>query len=414
MSIREANSIRVLNGGSSQGEREKNDFSAMVLSQFTDDNPSYFEIQRTRDNIVTPVGAIITDNSSSARGEKVDDGKAILLRPTEVLDIGDLFFYLGRDYIVTKSEQFNDIYYKGVMQESNNILKFYSPQSNLISIPCIIGKGNISLSIDKFISLASDEYIISCPNTADSSNIDLNTRFILSGSAYSVLGVDAISNVGLLDVRIKKDLIVVDDNLELGIANYYSHQIVYTMQLISNPIVNLLFTNETSVIILKCFANGIEEISPILSITNDNLNVSTVDNSTLTITCVGTGISNIGASYHNVVTNIIVNGNIAVVPNNALAISGSSSIKVSQQSTYSAIVTNNGISDMRNIIWGLFADDGVSSTALASVISTSGTYGETIIVKANSSSIYGYVRLKSRNDIDSCSNELRIQIKSLM
>ena len=69
---------------------------------------------------------------------------------------------------------------------------------------------------------------------------------------------------------------------------------------------------------------------------------------------------------------------------------------------------------MRNIIWSLFADDGISSTTLASILSTSGTFGETIVVKANSSSVYGYVRLKSRNDINSCSNELRIQIKSLL
>jgi len=339
--------------------------------------------------------------------------KVIFKDIQQIINIGDILEFNNLVWICTETTT-STLACSCLVTQSNNVLKFYS-NSVLSTVPCFVGKGNISLSIDKFISLASDEYIISCPNTADSLKIIVGTRFILNGGAYKVEGTDTISVNGLIDIRVKEDLIdSVDDNLDLGIANYYSHQITYTMQLISSPIVNLLFNNETSVIILKCFANGIEEFSPILSITNDNLNVSTIDNSTLTITCIGTGVSNIGVSYHNVVTNIVVNGNIAVVPNNALAINGSSSIKVSQQGTYNAIVTNNGVSDMRNIIWSLFADDGISSTTLASILSTSGTFGETIVVKANSSSVYGYVRLKSRNDINSCSNELRIQIKSLL
>jgi|GEM_PF-4004450 len=332
---------------------------------------------------------------------------------------GSVIEWDGKTSIVVSKMNETTAYKYANMSESNNSLLFYPPTNPnentlLCDVPAIVGKGNISLSVDKFVSLASDEYLITCTNNIDSSKIDESNRFILGAKVYKILGIDDIGTLGLLEIKVKEDVFCEDDNRELGIANYYSNQTVYTMQLISNPIVNLLFTNETSNIVLKCFANGIEDLTPILSITNDNVNVSTINNSTLTITCVGTGVSNIGISYHNTITDIVVNGTIEVTPNYALAISGVSSIKISQQSTYNAIVTNNGASAMRNVIWGLFADDGVSSTTLASITSTSGTFGETIIVKANSSSTYGYVRLKSHTDINSCSNELRIQIKSLI
>ena len=410
MSIREANSIRVLNGGSSQSEREKNNFMTRILSQFNNDNPSYFEVTKN-ENI--PVGAIITDNSTSAKGEKLDSSKSILLKPSEVLNIGDIFLYLGKDFICTLSEKFNDIYYKGIIQESNNILKFYSPQSNLISIPCIVNKGNINLSIDKFISLASDEYIVSLPNTVDSSNIDLNTRFILSGSAYKVLGIDPISNVGLLDIRIKEDQIVVDDRVDLNIANWYSHQHTYVVSII-NGVSALFRQNETLQLNVSVLDNSVEILpTPTVIYSSSNINICIVSATGL-ITGVSVGACIITSSYGTVSTSIAITISAVIYDNYTVDITGLTTVKLNSSITLASYILNNGIEDLSKTVLWSFSNQDLSSNVYASLVSST---GNSLVLKAtiNSSYVNKFVVVRAtKSDDFSKFFDFVIQVKSLL
>ena len=356
---------------------------------------------------------------------KSENKKRILGKPNETFGIGEIVVWDSANWIITGIDSNKQIQYKGSIEKSNNTLKFYSsipPSSpNPITnepyqIPCFIGKGNINLSVDKFISLASDEYIVSCPNTVDSLKIGIGTRFILSNSAYVVIGTDVISNVGLLDIKIKEDLInTVDDNLELGIANWLSHQPIYTMQLISNPIMNLQNLNQTSQIELTLLVNGVIDTSPILSITNSNPSIVTINNSTLIVTCIGTGNSEITIAYHGQVVTISVTGIGSISHNYAVSISPSTtiSIKVGQQSTFSALFTNNGDPFPFYSYWTLLDDTETIVTDLATILSTSGTYNENITLKANSISKYGYCKLIVKDVSGTIIYVKRLQIKSL-
>lgn len=94
-------------------------------------------------------------------------------------------------------------------------------------------------------------------------------------------------------------------------------------------------------------------------------------------------------------------------------ITGSDYCKVTTSQTYTGQVLNSGSVDpSKTLSWQLFADDGVSSTTLATITSQSGT---SATIKADASNQYGYVKL-----IATCVQDntivttKRIQIKSLI
>jgi len=173
------------------------------------------------DDITTQV--IIQSHSNPLNEGKYD--KKIHMPIETVVNTGSIVEGEGSKWIVVSNIDNLQAYKTASMIKSNNTLKFYDENLILYDVPCIVGKGNINLEENKFLSIPADEYVVAIPNTVDTLKIDENTRFILSGSAYSVVGIDKISNVGLLNIKIKECAInTSDDNIELGIANYYSHQ----------------------------------------------------------------------------------------------------------------------------------------------------------------------------------------------
>ena len=88
---------------------------------------------------------------------------------------------------------------------------------------------------------------------------------------------------------------------------------------------------------------------------------------------------------------------------------GASSIRINQTEGYNANVYNNGVLVVENVIWSLFADDGISATSLATITSQD---NDSCVLKSNSSS--GYVRLKASLVSDGLVvGEIRVQMKSL-
>lgn len=181
------------------------------------------------DDIETQV--IIQSHLNPLNRDKTDN---IIHIPVESLvKTGSIVEWDNEKWIVISDIDNLKAYKSANIQKSNNTLLFYPPNPNetsllyeLISIPCIVGKGSINLETNKFVSIPADENLIVCPNNTNSQYIKEQTRFILSGDAYSVIGIDKIEMPGLLNIKIKQTAIdTVDDNLDLGIANYWSHQI---------------------------------------------------------------------------------------------------------------------------------------------------------------------------------------------
>jgi len=326
-----------------------------------------------------------------------------------VVKTGSIVEYKNEKYIVVNAINNNEAYKSTRMMQCNNTLKFYKNHI-LFQVPCIVGKGNINMDENRFISITADEYILVCPNILDTSNIDLNTRFILTGSAYQVLGIDNISSVGLLNIRVKEDSIVEDDNLSLGIANYYSNQIVDGISILNASPIMLNVLGGTAQLLVECTRNSDLVVTPIVTYVSSNINVCEVSSSGL-ITCIGTGLSTITATYKGISVSIQVSGIVDVQDNYSVSISGVDYLKYNQVDDYTCEFSNNGSPVEINGYWSILADDGISSTNLASI--TSSNY-DSCIVKANNNSQYGYVKLKAQNQSGGVYSMKRIRIKSLI
>ena len=401
--------------GYTERDVQINTIKNSVLNNFAN-SPSYFLTLR---NGVEQGFNIVEENEIIKNPNK----KRVICRPDETIIVGDIIEFDNSNWICTENDTTSEIYDIGIISRCNNTLLFYPSQSNenqisneLIEIPCIVGKGNINLENNKYLSIPSDENLVTCPNNIDSSYIDENTRFILSGDAYSVIGIDKLENVGLLGLRIKEDQIKVDDNLELGIADWGSHQVSYEIELVSNQEINLQYLNQTSKIELILLANGVEDTSPILSITNSNPSVCSINVDTLIITCIGIGTSGITINYHDRTVALSVTGISSISHNYAVSITpvDINVIKIGQQSPFIANFTNNGDDFLLNAYWSLLDDTETLETDLASIIGTSGTYNENITIKANSLSKYGYCKLIVKDISGNIVYKKRLQIKSLI
>ena len=401
--------------GNTERDNQINTIKNSVLNNFAN-SPSYFLTLR---NGIEQGFNIVEENEIIKNPNK----KRVICKPDETIIVGDIIEFDNSNWICTENDTTSEICDIGIISKSNNTLLFYPSQSNenpisndLIEIPCIVGKGNINLDTNKFLSIPADENLIICPNNSNSSYINENTRFILSGSAYVVQGIDNISNVGLLNIRVKQDQISADDNLELGIANYWSNQVSYEIKLVSNSEINLQYLNQTSKIELILLANSIEDTSPILSIINSNPSVCIIDVNTLTITCTGIGTSDITINYHDKTVVLSVTGISSISHNYAVSITpvDINVIKIGQQSSFIAKFTNNGDAFLLNAYWSLLDDTETLETDLASIVSISGVYNENIIIKANTLSKYGYCKLIVKDISGNIVYKKRLQIKSLI
>lgn len=315
-----------------------------AINEFTDymnDAVNSFDVNINKSS--STIKMIIQNQSALDKASETMIGLTAL---NNVVVVGDIVTWNNEDWIVvSKDDKVIKNCNKVGIQKSNNILKFY----NKISLssgafewveaqtPCIITtpfKTNLGLENDRYMTTSVTDYQIILSDNSETKIIDIGTRFFLNGRLFKCEGYDDLSSVGLKTIKVIKDLKTDDDNMELQIANYYSHQ------------------------------NTSTPIEP---------------------------------------PNTVV-----------LTINGLDYIKSGQQSTYTATITDNSGSVMRNVIWDIYADDGVSTTTLVSLVSVYGTYGENIVLKANSSSNYGYIKVRCHST-DGVSEQIkRIQIKSLL
>ena len=294
--------------------------------------------------------------------------KRLLCYPDETISVGNIVLWNSENWICTETDTTSEVSDVGLISRCNNVLKFYDKNQNILyNIPCIIQNSNIKLDNDKFMFLPADEHILICSNNADSSNIDLNTRFILNDNAYSIIGIDNISNQGLLNIRIKDDQINSDDNLDLSIANYYSHQIVREIYILNGTSASLLFNNATLQLNIQCKDNDVIVDNPIITYSSSNINIATVSSTGL-ITCKGTGDVIITAIYSGVSDTITIHGDISEVDDYNIVITPlDETLKISRSITFTAHAMKNGVEDLtREFIWEIRNLDG-SSNLYASI-----------------------------------------------
>jgi hypothetical protein len=310
--IREANSLRVLQQGNTVADRTKNSLIASINRDFTK-NPSYREVIR---NNTETLGVIITDNSSNATA-KVDNIRSIIVKPNDVLNVGDVFDYNGHKWITTSAEMFSDIYYKGMITQSNHTLLFYKNKI-LRTLPCIIqtsGTNYLDIAENRFLSTANGKYLCICPDLGYITKSDMNLRFLIKGSAYKIGGINNLLN-GLIVLELVDDKIIADDNLDLGIANWGSNQLNAfpdnnsTTTVTLTPSDTTLMLGRTLELTAHAYVNNVEDFTKyfLFTVTNvDGTNNNYVTSSSVDNKCTITASksSSIAGKYINVRVEIL-------------------------------------------------------------------------------------------------------------
>jgi len=324
-------------------------------------------------NINHSVSTIKMTIQSPSALDKANEIMMGLTLISDIVNTGDVITWNNIDWItISKDNKTIDNCNKVYIQKSNNNLLFYSltpPQSpspitnDPYQIPCIVGKGNISLDTNKFLSIPADENLVVCPNNIDSSKIDENTRFILGGKVYSVIGIDNIETVGLLVIRIKEGQISDDDNLELGIANYYSNQIIREIYILNGTEASLLYTNATLQLNLLCKDNGVIVDNPTVTYSTSSAYVCSISSSGL-ITANGTGDAIVTAYYGAVSASITIHSEMVISDNYNIVITPTdTTLKLSRSLVLVAKSMNNGVDDLipRIFVWSISNLDGSSN-----------------------------------------------------
>lgn len=164
----------------------------------------------------------------------VTGGKSYKVRckPNQNLKIGDILNIDDEIWFVTKVDIDKSVSYAGTLAKATCILKFYK-NGIYRELPCYINIGTrnyINERDNDFIRLPKSLYTAYCPDLDYLDKTDANIRFYIRGYIYRAIGIDNLTVLdneirdGLIIMKLIDDAICDDDNMELGIANYWSNQ----------------------------------------------------------------------------------------------------------------------------------------------------------------------------------------------
>jgi len=299
-------------------------------------------------------------------------------------------------------------YYKGIIQKCNYNIKF-NFQGTIKQFPAIVDSRIFDIETNQYLSIPAGKIVVTIQDNADSTNIALNQRFIKMKQAWKVTGIDRTKN-GLLMLWCDLDAIISSDDLVNEIANAGDY--VYTLE-ITNGETSSIQEGSTLQLNAVVKLNGEVVTDKAIIFNCDNTSIATVDDTGL-VTAISAGECIITASLAenpNVYDTITITVTALPEHNYAVTISGNTSIVKNYTATYTATFTDNGLPISEQSEFWLTADDGVSSTTLATIQSQDPT-ANTCVVKAGST--LGYVKLWVKNTAGTIISEpFRIQIKNI-
>jgi len=302
------------------------------ISQDFKDSPSYESV--LIDNISQDI-QIVTDKK---------DNKKMLSIPDEVFSVGQVVDWNSNKFLITDIDEDQQIQTKGIITLCNNTLT-YNKNHISYSLPCIVLSRRDLLDDTKYISVLADETLVKIPNNANSQLIEINDLFTIGQWNYQVIGIDDISELGLLILR-------------LQITQELPETHVYSIEILNGDI--QLSTSQTAQLNVVVKDNGeiISHIPPLLFISS-NTNVCTVSNTGL-ITVITTGISIITVNFGTSNASITIISDITIVDNYLLTITPFDTIiTINKSKIFTTHFWNNGVEVFnQGCVWSLTNSDG--------------------------------------------------------
>lgn len=316
--------------------------------------------------------------------------------------MGDVIVWNNLIYLVIIIDKDQQIQTRGQIQRCNNTLSILK-NNILYHIPCIIESNvrfqDLRVEESRLINIPDDKITARIPNNEITKDISRNIIFKLNDyDNYKIISVNRVTEPGL--IILKMEFVAeeaIEHNFVVEILNGDSIEIQENTNLQLN---------------VEVRDNGnIMSPTPVVAYTSSDENICTVNSDGL-VSAIAVGNCVITVSSNGVSDSIGVGVIENVQHNITIEItSGNSSIVVNKSSAYACTFRDNGIDVPGTSVFYLTADDGVSSTNLATISNQDSTENTCVVTAGNS---VGYVKLFASNESGTIvSPAYRIQIKPL-
>lgn len=178
------------------------------------------------------------------------DIKILCSMPGEDIEHGSLVFWMNNYWLVTEREADNEVYTRCKMRQCNHLLKWINPDGVLIERWCVVEDGTKYLTgeygdNDYIITKGDSRIGLTIARDQETLKLNRESRFIIddpdsvTNFAYRLtkplrLG-NSYNGKGVLIFVLTECNTEDDDNLELGIADYYKVFPKDTAEIVSEP-----------------------------------------------------------------------------------------------------------------------------------------------------------------------------------
>ncbi|NBI06617.1 hypothetical protein D3Z33_07055 [Senegalia massiliensis] len=281
-------------------------------------------------------------------GKSLTDHKYLFAELRQVKQ-GDFINILGVDYmIIHEEESINNVYSKYTIRRIRFDINFIIGET-VYPIPAIVDEGSVGLDENKYITLGEGKIIIYIKEDDITSQIPIGERFIKMKSAWKIISITNAEK-GIYKIYADKDLFVPNDDKVNEIADADRINIDTYSVTITNTTTNL-YVGDTLQINVDAMKNDMPVSNPILTFNISDNTIATVDNTGL-VTGVSVGSVDITVDYEGVTDTIALNiEEVATGGSYAIEIVGDAILKQWETRTYTANVTNGGVSVSKGVTW---------------------------------------------------------------
>ncbi|MHB8065437.1 MAG: hypothetical protein ACYDG2_22960 [Ruminiclostridium sp.] len=310
---------------------------------------------------------------------------------------GDLIDALNAKWLViSQADNIHGTYDKSVIQKVEYTVNF-NFTGTIRSFPAIFYTKVMDINTGTYISTASNKVVVTLQNNVDSRDLALNMKFINTGRAWKITGIDR-SGIGLLTLSCDLDYTASTDDLNNEIIDRWKYETAHAYLLtISNGETMEVPLNDIAQVNVTVTDNGtIMTTLPPLTFLTSNSNVVAIDN-TGKLMGISAGMATITAkmTYNTSIFDTIT---VIVVENVnhlfTMSITGNATIKANRSDSYVAHVFDNGMEVFdKTAIWSIRNQDGTgtlyatitASTGNGATVKAGSTYPKYVILKATAS-----------------------------
>ena len=385
---------------STPSEIYKDEFQELVNLEY-ENTTTIKEVLHNGNPITVRVVGKFNTETLSKRNDNYQ--KIIFRTPDYEVKVGDIFEFDSAKWICT------DVTYTTVSKSCTVTKSYYDlnvyKNGILYKVPCIVEDLTRLYSMgtdeNKYIIQPSTDIIIRVPNNEVTTLIKRGDTYKLENNNYKVNDLSDIINPGLLI-------------LKLEWTAEEQHLPNYSINILNGDNIQVNVNDSLQIQCEVLDGDIVLSPTPPLVFSSSDETIATIDNNGV-VSILGMGIVTFTVSLKSD-TNIkdtITVGFVDVPQHNyVVTITGNTSIVKGKTATYTAIFTNNGVPVVQESQFYLTADDGVSSTSLATITGQDSVNNTCVVTAGNT--VVGYVKLWCKNVAGTIVSEpYRIQIKSL-